>query len=72
VAGKATLRVIGTFNLLMRQLADMNYLLTNPVLLDDSALQGLLANSTRLPTTRVSASTLRQFAAQQRPRPSRT
>ena len=26
----------------MRELAEMNYLLTNPVLLDDTALQGLL------------------------------
>jgi hypothetical protein len=42
VAGKTMLRVLGLFNPLMRELAEMNYLLTNPVLLDDSALRGLL------------------------------
>jgi nucleoside-diphosphate-sugar epimerase len=42
VAGKTTLRLMGVFNPLMRELAEMHYLLTNPILLDDSALQGLL------------------------------
>jgi nucleoside-diphosphate-sugar epimerase len=42
VAGKTTLRLLGLFNPLMRELALMNYLLTNPVILDDSALRGLL------------------------------
>jgi nucleoside-diphosphate-sugar epimerase len=42
VAGKTTLRLLGVFNPMMRELAEMHYLLTNPVLLDDSALQGLL------------------------------
>ena len=42
VAGKTTLRLIGLVNPLMRELAEMHYLLTNPVLMDDSALQALL------------------------------
>jgi len=42
VAGKTTLRVIGLFNPFMRELVEMNYLLTTPVLLDDSALNRLL------------------------------
>jgi nucleoside-diphosphate-sugar epimerase len=42
VAGKTTLRLIGLFNPIMRELAEMHYLLTNPVLLDDSELRGLL------------------------------
>jgi nucleoside-diphosphate-sugar epimerase len=42
VAGKNTLRLLGLFNPLMRELVEMNYLFTNPVLLDDSALRGLL------------------------------
>jgi nucleoside-diphosphate-sugar epimerase len=42
VAGKNMLRVLGLFDPIMRELVEMNYLLTNPVLLDDSALRGLL------------------------------
>jgi nucleoside-diphosphate-sugar epimerase len=42
VAGKTMLRLIGIFNPLMRELAEMNYLLTNPILLDDSELRALL------------------------------
>lgn len=42
VAGKTTLRLLGLFNPLMRELVEMNYLLTNPVLMDDSALNNLL------------------------------
>jgi nucleoside-diphosphate-sugar epimerase len=42
VAGKTMLRLIGLFNPLMRELAEMHYLLTNPVLMDDTALRGLL------------------------------
>jgi nucleoside-diphosphate-sugar epimerase len=42
VAGKNILRVIGLFNPIMREMVEMHYLQTNPVLLDDSALCGLL------------------------------
>lgn len=49
VAGKWTLRALGLVNPLMRELAEMNYLLTNPVLMDDSALQGLLGNVQKTP-----------------------
>jgi nucleoside-diphosphate-sugar epimerase len=42
VAGKSMLRVLGLFNPLMRELVEMNYLQTNPVILDDSALRALL------------------------------
>jgi nucleoside-diphosphate-sugar epimerase len=42
VAGKNLLRILGLFNPLMRELVEMNYLLTNPVLMDDSALRNLL------------------------------
>ncbi len=42
VAGKNTLRVMGLFNPLMRELVEMSYLHTNPVVMDDSALQKLL------------------------------
>jgi nucleoside-diphosphate-sugar epimerase len=42
VAGKGMLRVLGLFNPLMRELVEMNYLLTEPVVLDDSALATLI------------------------------
>ena len=44
VAGKTMLRVMGLFQPVMRELVEMNYLLTTPVLLDDSALVGLLGS----------------------------
>ena len=42
VAGKNTLRLMGLFNPMMRELVEMSYLHTTPVVLDDSALQTLL------------------------------
>ena len=42
VAGKTLLRVLGLFNPLMRELVEMNYLMTEPVVLDDSALTELI------------------------------
>jgi len=42
VAGKTMLRLVGLFNPFMREMVDMHYLLTEPVLMDDSALQQLL------------------------------
>jgi nucleoside-diphosphate-sugar epimerase len=42
VAGKMMLRLLGLFNPMMRELIEMNYLLTTPVILDDSAIHKLL------------------------------
>ena len=42
VAGKTTLRVLGVFNRLMREMVEMNYLMTEPLIMDDSALQRLI------------------------------
>ena len=42
VAGKTTLRVLGLFNRLMREMVEMNYLMTEPLFMDDSALQRLI------------------------------
>ena len=44
VAGKTTLRLMGLFNPLTREMIEMNYLETSPVVLDDSALGGLLGD----------------------------
>jgi nucleoside-diphosphate-sugar epimerase len=42
VAGKPMLRMIGLVNPVMRELVEMHYLLTDPVVLDDTALQTLI------------------------------
>lgn len=42
VAGKTMLRVMGWFVPFMRELVEMHYLQTDPVLMDDSALQALI------------------------------
>jgi hypothetical protein len=42
VAGKTMLRVLGLVNPLMRELVEMDYLMTDPVVLDDSALTELI------------------------------
>jgi nucleoside-diphosphate-sugar epimerase len=42
VAGKFILRLLGLFDPLLRELVEMNYIQTNPVLLDDTALTKLI------------------------------
>jgi nucleoside-diphosphate-sugar epimerase len=42
VAGKPMLRLMGLFNPIVRELVEMNYLMTDPLVLDDSALQTLI------------------------------
>jgi hypothetical protein len=42
VAGPWMVRVIGLFDRLMRELPEMHYLQTTPVILDDSALRARL------------------------------
>lgn len=42
VANKTMLRMLGLFNPLMRELVEMHYLQSNPVIMDDSALRELL------------------------------
>jgi nucleoside-diphosphate-sugar epimerase len=49
VAGKNLVRLMGLFNPLMRELVEMNYLLTTPVLLDDTALHNLLGTIHKTP-----------------------
>jgi nucleoside-diphosphate-sugar epimerase len=41
-AGKMTLRLLGLFNPMMRELVEMNYLMTDPLIVDDTALSNLL------------------------------
>ncbi|MGI8959649.1 MAG: NAD-dependent epimerase/dehydratase family protein [Bryobacteraceae bacterium] len=49
IAGKNTLRLLGLFNPIMRELVEMNYLLTTPVLMDDSVLHHLLGAVRKTP-----------------------
>jgi len=42
VIGKTALRLVGLFNSFIRELVEMHYLVTDPVILDDTALQNLL------------------------------
>lgn len=44
VASKTTLRIMGLFNPLMREMVEMHYLLETPVIMDDSAIQALLGD----------------------------
>jgi len=49
VAGKTMLRVLGLFNRMIRELVEMNYLMTDPVIMDDTALQGLIGPIRKTP-----------------------
>jgi len=49
VAGKGMLRLIGLFNPLMREMVEMHYLLTEPVIMDDSALRKLIGPIAKTP-----------------------
>ena len=42
IAGKATLRLLGLFAPMLREMVEMHYLHTDPVLMDDSALDRLI------------------------------
>jgi nucleoside-diphosphate-sugar epimerase len=42
VVGRTMLRLLGLFNPFMRELVEMNYLMTHPLVMDDSALQRLI------------------------------
>ena len=49
VAGKTLLRLLGLFNPFMREMVEMHYLLTDPVLMDDGALQSLIGPAHKTP-----------------------
>jgi nucleoside-diphosphate-sugar epimerase len=42
VAGKTMLRMLGLFNRMIRELVEMNYLMTEPLIMDDTALRRLI------------------------------
>ncbi|MBY4729577.1 NAD-dependent epimerase/dehydratase family protein [Cupriavidus pauculus] len=49
VAGKTMLRLIGLFNPFMREMVEMNYLMTDPLIMDDSALRQLIGPIRKTP-----------------------
>jgi nucleoside-diphosphate-sugar epimerase len=49
VVGTTMLRLIGLFQPVMRELVEMNYLLTDPFIMDDSALRTLLGDVKKTP-----------------------
>jgi nucleoside-diphosphate-sugar epimerase len=49
VAGRTMLRVLGVFDRMLRELAEMNYLMSEPLIMDDSALQRLLGTFHKTP-----------------------
>ena len=49
VVGKTMLRLIGLFNPFMREMVEMNYLMTDPLIMDDSALQELIGPLRKTP-----------------------
>jgi nucleoside-diphosphate-sugar epimerase len=66
-AGKWLLRVLGMFNPLMREMVEMHYLLTEPVIMDDSALQELIGPVAKTPYSegiRQTLAALRPIAAE--------
>ncbi|WP_158751678.1 NAD-dependent epimerase/dehydratase family protein [Acidobacterium sp. S8] len=49
VAGKTMLRIFGLFNPVVRELVEMHYLQTSPVIMDDSRLKDLLGELPKTP-----------------------
>jgi nucleoside-diphosphate-sugar epimerase len=49
IAGPTMVRMVGIFNPLMREVAEMQYLFETPVILDDSALRDALGGLTKTP-----------------------
>jgi nucleoside-diphosphate-sugar epimerase len=49
VAGRAMLQVMGVFNPMLRELVEMHYLMTDPLIMSDAALQGLIGRVAKTP-----------------------
>lgn len=69
VVGKTMLRLIGLFNRFMREMVEMNYLMTDPLIMDDAALQQLIGPIRKTPyaegirQTLAAVASKRNFAA---------
>ena len=60
VAGKTMLRLLGLFNPFMREMVEMHYLLTDPLIMDDSALEHLIGPIRKTPYAEGIRQTLRR------------
>ena len=49
VAGKGILRLMGLFNPMMREMVEMNYLFSEPIIVDDTRLMALLGDVKKTP-----------------------
>jgi nucleoside-diphosphate-sugar epimerase len=67
VAGKTMLRLLGLFKPMLREIAEMHYLLTEPVIMDDSALQRLIGPVAKTPYAEGVRRTLAALRAEQAP-----
>jgi nucleoside-diphosphate-sugar epimerase len=65
VANKTMLRVMGLFSPLMREMVEMNYLFETSVIMDDSAIHGLLGNIKKTSYDHGIRETLRLMKARQ-------
>lgn len=65
VVGKTLLRLIGLFKPMLREIVEMHYLLTEPVILDDSALQRLIGPVAKTPYAEGIRQTLAALRAEQ-------
>jgi nucleoside-diphosphate-sugar epimerase len=63
IAGKTLLRILGLFQPIMRELVEMHYLLTNPVLMDDRAIVNLLGPLHKTPYHETIEKTLAAYRA---------
>lgn len=66
VAGKFMLRVIGLFKPMVREMVEMNYLMTDPVIMDDAALHRLIGPIHKTPYTEGIRRTLAAFGNERR------
>jgi nucleoside-diphosphate-sugar epimerase len=67
VAGKTMLRLLGMFKPLLRELVEMHYLQTEPVILDDSDLRRLIGPIAKTPYAEGVRKTLAALGARQAP-----
>jgi nucleoside-diphosphate-sugar epimerase len=64
VANKTMLRLLGTFNPLLREMVEMYYLFTDPIVLDDTLLHSVLPVVRKTPYAEGIAATLETLRAQ--------
>ncbi|HZZ92365.1 MAG TPA: NAD-dependent epimerase/dehydratase family protein [Usitatibacter sp.] len=67
VVGKLSLRLMGLFNAFMRELVEMHHLMTEPVIMDDRALEKLIGPLRKTPYAQGVRSTLAAMRDAKRP-----